>query len=106
VGLRACLDTETRGKYPFPLLGMKPLSSGPSVCIQTLHWVSYPGSQEYTCLSLIEQHAMELSGEFSILPRVIKQGARQLTLASWSSCCAPRIGRQVPLEIILFEFQR
>jgi hypothetical protein len=41
VGLRAVLDTEARGKNPFPTPGIEPLSP---VCSQKLYWLSWPSS--------------------------------------------------------------
>jgi hypothetical protein len=46
VGLRAGLDTKTRGRILLSLPGTEPRSSGRLVCSQTLHWLSYPGSLE------------------------------------------------------------
>jgi hypothetical protein len=45
VGLRASLDTEARGKIVSPLPGIEPRSPGCPARIQTLYWLSYPGSR-------------------------------------------------------------
>jgi hypothetical protein len=50
VGLRAGLDTETRGKLILPLLGIEPRSPSHPVRSQTLYWLSYPGFQPLSYL--------------------------------------------------------
>jgi hypothetical protein len=42
--------TQARGKILLPLPGIKPQSPGRSVRSQTLHWLSYPGSQTFRYL--------------------------------------------------------